>query len=123
MFQLLLVEDNPRFRQSLAETLHARFPDIRIIQLESGEQALSRTATSAPDLIIMDIRLGGKNGLQAARELKERYPTLDIALLSNHDLPEYRRAALSAGACCLISKNDDYATQIGSLLAERLPAH
>jgi len=123
MFHLLLVEDNPRFRQTLAETLHDRFPAIRILQVDSGEQALARAADSALDLIIMDINLGAKSGLQATRELKKHHPGLEIALLSSHDLPEYRQAALSFGASCLISKNEDYATQISTLLAERLPTH
>lgn len=120
MFQLLLVEDNPVFRQTLAEALQERFPAIRIIQRDSAEAALELTANTVPDLIVMDIRLGGKSGLEAARELLRTHQDLKVVLLSNHDLPEYRQAAVSAGACQLISKNDDYVSEITSLLNQDL---
>ncbi len=104
MARTLLVEDNVTFRQSLKETLHSRFPLMDIIEAGDGVEALEKIKRSLPDLIFMDIKLPGENGLSLTRKIKIEYPDVVIVILSSYDLPEYREAAFQYHADYFITK-------------------
>ena len=98
MSRVLLVEDNRTFREAFRNNLAAHFPWLIIDEAADGEEALEKIRENSPDLIFMDMRLPGKNGLQLTQEIKEAYPKIAIALLTGYDIPEYREAALQKGA-------------------------
>ena len=74
MCLILLVEDNATFRKSLKEMLSLRFPAISIDEASDGEEALLKLSETTPDLIFMDIRLPGKNGLEITKIIKKDRP-------------------------------------------------
>ena len=92
-FRVLIVEDSTLFRQLLTETLHDRFPSIEIYQAIDGEEALLQVETLRPQLIFMDFRLPGENGLELTKKVKARYPDIIVVILTSYDLPEYREAS------------------------------
>ena len=99
MLRVLLVEDNRTFREAFRNNLAAYFPSWLIIdEADNGEEALEKIQDNPPDLIFMDMRLPGKNGLQLTEEIKKAYPKIVIAFLTGYDIPEYREAALQKGA-------------------------
>lgn len=98
MLRILLVEDNPFYRESLKQGLFAHFPSIIVEEAITGEEALKKVNGNPPQLIFMDIRLPGMNGLQATRKIKAAFPDIRIVILTGYDLPEYRKAALQYGA-------------------------
>ena len=104
MVMTLLVEDNVTFRGSLKETLHSRFPTMNITEAGDGEEALQKIKASVPDLIFMDIKLPGENGLRLTRKIKIEYPDVVIVILTSYDLPEYREAAFQYHADYFITK-------------------
>jgi DNA-binding NarL/FixJ family response regulator len=104
MVMTLLVEDNVTFRGSLKETLHSRFPTMKITEAGDGEEALQKIKASVPDLIFMDIKLPGENGLRLTRKIKIEYPDVVIVILTSYDLPEYREAAFQYHADYFITK-------------------
>ena len=104
MVMTLLVEDNVTFRGSLKETLHSRFPTMNITEAGDGEEALQKIKASVPDLIFMDIKLPGENGLSLTRKIKIEYPDVVIVILTSYDLPEYREAAFQYDADYFITK-------------------
>ena len=104
MVMTLLVEDNVTFRRSLKETLYSRFPTMNITEAGDGEEALQKIKASVPDLIFMDIKLPGENGLSLTRKLKIEYPDVVIVILTSYDLPEYREAAFQYHANYFITK-------------------
>ena len=69
-FRLLIVEDSTLFRQLLKETLHDRFPSVEIYQAKDGEEALRQVEALCPQLIFMDFRLPGENGLEVTKKVK-----------------------------------------------------
>jgi CheY-like chemotaxis protein len=89
--KILIVEDNPFFRQFLKGALHDRFPSIEILEAGDGEKAFQEIETSHPDLVFIDIRLPGENGLELTRKVRAIYPNLIIVILTGYDLPEYRK--------------------------------
>ncbi len=105
MFKAMLVEDNVIFRETLRDSLHLRFPSIEITEAGSGEEALKKIGSPPPNVIFMDIRLPGENGLEVTEKIKKAYPDTMIIILTNYDLPEYREAAARFKADYFFSKD------------------
>lgn len=100
----LIVEDNAIFRRSLKEVLRTRFPAMAIEEAGDGKEALSKVQTFLPDLIFMDIKLPGENGLELTRKIKSRDQSKVVIVLTSYDLPEYREAAYQSGANYFFTK-------------------
>jgi DNA-binding NarL/FixJ family response regulator len=105
MFKTMLVEDNTIFRESLRDSLQLQFPAMEIVEAANGPEALERIDSLSPNLIFMDIRLPGQNGLELTEKIKNLYPEIIIIILTNYDLPEYREAAARFKADHFLSKD------------------
>jgi len=103
-FRILIVEDNAPFRQILKETLQTCFSTIAIDEAADGGEALQKVDAFLPDLILMDIRLPGENGLELTKKIKATHPNITILILTSYDMPEYREAAFQYGADRFLSK-------------------
>jgi DNA-binding NarL/FixJ family response regulator len=101
----LIVEDNQSFRVSLREILAARFPQMAVNEVGSGEEALERMESLRPDLMFVDIRLPGQNGLELTRQVRKDHTEVVIVILTNYDLPEFREAAYQYGVNYFFSKS------------------
>jgi DNA-binding NarL/FixJ family response regulator len=98
------VEDSTIFRTLLKETLQSRFPTMEILEAVDGEEAMRQIATHSPDLIFMDIKLPGENGLDLTARIKAEYSHVTIIVLTSYDTPEYREAAAKAKADHFLAK-------------------
>ena len=115
-FNTLIVEDNVSFRQTLLEILAARFPFVSIEEAGDGEEALQKIDLVVPDLIFMDIKLPGENGLHLTQKIKAKYPEVVIIVLTSYDFPEYREAAYRYGANHFIVKGSSTNEEILALV-------
>ncbi len=97
MLRVFIVEDNRLFRESFREVLQERFPSIVIEEAGNGEEALQRIKEAPPDLMFVDMRLGGMTGLELAQKIKNDFPRTRIAIITAYDFPEYRRTASQYG--------------------------
>jgi DNA-binding NarL/FixJ family response regulator len=104
VFELLIVEDNARFRQMLRKILQSRFPSFQISEAENDEAALGLIRQRKPNVIFMDIRLPGQSGISLTGQIKRLYPSIVIIMLTHADTSEYREAALESGADYFLSK-------------------
>jgi DNA-binding NarL/FixJ family response regulator len=118
--KILIVEDSTLFRQLLKEMLHDRFPGIEITEAVDGEEAFRQIEISRPDLIFMDIRLPGENGLDLTKKIKSRFPGIIVVILTGHDLPEYQELSWQC-ADYFFSKNSSTAQNIFTLVESVLP--
>ena len=116
MFQILIVEDNAPFRQSLREMLCEQFPTMRVEEAQDGEDALDKLETISAHLVFMDIKLPGQSGLEVTRTIKARYPEVRVIILTSYDLPEYREAASQYGADYFLSKGSSSREEILALV-------
>ena len=105
MLRVLIVEDNRIFREAFKKGLVDYFPSMVIEEARNGDEALQRIKAGLPHLIFMDIRLPGVNGLQLTQRLKKEFPSINIAIMTDYDLPEYRQAAVQYGADRFFIKN------------------
>ena len=120
-FDLLIVEDNAEFRQMLRKILQSRFPSFRISEAENGEVALGLISRHEPDLIFMDIRLPGQNGIVVTQKIKHQHPAIAIIMLTNMDTSDYRTAAFESGADHFLSKEKSSVEDILELVARISP--
>ena len=104
MQRVLIVEDSTIFRTLLKETLQSRFPSIEILEAADGEEAMKEITARPPDLIFMDIKLPGENGLDLTAKIKAEYPQVIVVVLTSYDTPEYREAAVKARANHFLAK-------------------
>ena len=116
MFQILIVEDNAPFRQSLREMLCEQFPTMRVEEAQDGEDALDKLETISAHLVFMDIKLPGQSGLEVTKTIKARYPEVRVIILTSYDLPEYREAASQYGADYFLSKGSSSREEILALV-------
>jgi len=116
MLEILIVEDNPEFRDMLRATLQSGMPSARISVASEGVGALHKIQEKEPDLIFMDIRMPGKSGLELTGEIKQRIKDIVIVVLTNLDSSEYRDAAFAKGADYFLSKESVNADQIQELV-------
>ena len=119
--KVLIIEDSTLFRQLFKEALHERFPSVEIHEAITGEGALRKIETLRPNLVFMDIRLPGENGLALAQKIKTRYPNIVVIILTGYDLPEYRQAS-SQWADYFFSKDSSTAKSIFTLVESIFPA-
>jgi len=101
---VMLVDDHAVVRMGFRMLLEAT-EDIRVVaEAESAETAYQQIATTQPDVIVMDISLGGTMGVEATRRIVARDKHARVLGLSSHEDPSYVRYMLKAGALGYLSK-------------------
>jgi DNA-binding NarL/FixJ family response regulator len=118
MVQILIVEDNAVFRHSLKQVLSVRFPFMAIAEAADSTEALAKVDTLCPDLVFMDIRLPGVNGLELARRIKSLNNQITVIVLTTFDCPEYREAAHRSGASHFFAKGSATSSEILQLVEQ-----
>ncbi len=105
MCKTLIVEDNATFREMIKEILYSHFPAMKIEEEPDGSKLFSKMDAFHPDIVFMDVRLPGENGLELTKKIKVIHPDVTVVILTSYDLPEYRQAALQSRADHFISKD------------------
>jgi DNA-binding NarL/FixJ family response regulator len=102
---VLLVDDHPIVREGLAMRLDEE-PDISVCAVAAdAHEALERVNELDPDLVITDLSLGGRPGLELVKDLAAQHPSLPVLVLSIHDETLWAERVLRAGARGYIMKS------------------
>ncbi|MEM9906115.1 MAG: response regulator transcription factor [Cyanobacteria bacterium P01_D01_bin.44] len=105
MIQILLVDDQPMFREGLASLL-ALEDDFEIVgEANHGQESITLAAQLQPDVILMDVRMPVCNGVEATREIHQRFPWIRILVLTTFDEDEYVFQSLEVGALGYLLKS------------------
>jgi DNA-binding NarL/FixJ family response regulator len=106
--RFLLVDDNDVVRQGLRTVLQAN-PDWEICgEANNGLAAVDLFKELHPNIVILDFRMPGINGVEAARRMSEIAPAVPIVMFTEHASPELERHALDAGIRKVVSKIDAF---------------
>jgi DNA-binding NarL/FixJ family response regulator len=96
---LLLADDHVLFCESLRTVLATEAHDIDVIGIaRDGKEVLALVEERHPDVVLMDVRMPGMDGVQATRLIHERFPGTRVMMLTTFDDDEYVREAMKYGA-------------------------
>ncbi|PKM64378.1 MAG: DNA-binding response regulator [Firmicutes bacterium HGW-Firmicutes-20] len=103
--KVLIVDDQPILREGL-KSLLATCEDIDVIaEAGNGKEAIEQLNHVTPDVILMDIRMPVLNGVEATKQIKEKYPSVIIIILTTFDDDQYILDALRYGASGYLLKD------------------
>lgn len=98
LIRILIVDDHPVVRQGVRSIL-ANHPDIQIVgEADSAPSLFAAIDSTPPDIVLLDIRMPGQNGIEITQQLKRQRPNLKVILLTTYDEDEFLFGAIRAGA-------------------------
>ena len=102
---VLLADDQPLLRMGFRMILEAQ-PDMTVAgEAADGAEAVERTVSLAPDVVLMDVRMPGTDGIEATRRIVAGGSGARVLILTTFDLDEYAFSALRAGASGFLLKD------------------
>ncbi len=106
-FRALIIDDHPMMRRGLVHFLRDE-ANLEICgQAADAKEGLAAATRLRPDLVIVDISMPGKNGLELVKEIRAHLPSVKILVHSMHDQQIYAERVLRAGARGYVMKDDD----------------
>jgi DNA-binding NarL/FixJ family response regulator len=113
--RVLLVDDQSLVRMGFRMVLDAE-PDLTVVgEASDGREAVQRAAELRPDIVLMDVRMPGMDGLAATREIVAARPESRVIVLTTFDLDEYAFGGLRAGASGFLLKDARPAELLGAI--------
>jgi NarL family two-component system response regulator LiaR len=108
--RVLIVDDVQILRIGLASLFSVQ-PDLEVCgSVDSGEQAVKVARQTCPDVVLMDVRMPGMDGVEATRQILHDRPTTRVVVLTGEPSPQGRQSALEAGAAAYVVKDAAPAT-------------
>ncbi len=103
--KVLICDDQDIVRQGLQLIIETS-PGIEVVGMaRDGEEALGSIPKAQPDVVLMDLKMPGMNGIQATRLICERYPTIHVLALTTFDADEWVFDAIRSGAAGYLLKD------------------
>jgi PAS domain S-box-containing protein len=113
--RVLLVDDHTVMREGLSSLLGSH-SDIEIVgEAESGEEAVQKVRQLQPDVVLMDIKMPGMDGIEATTLIHSELPHIKIIGLSMFDEDDLVNGILSAGATVFVNKNEPASTLLAAI--------
>lgn len=94
--KVLFVDDEIEFLQTVMKRMKKRGVDVA--GAESGEEALELLAETETDVVVLDVKMPGMDGIETLREIKERYPLIEVIMLTGHANVEVALEGMELGA-------------------------
>ena len=113
--RIAILDDHPMTRDGIVRWI-AGEPDMEVCwEAESAEAGLAAAISDPPDLIVADISLRGKSGLEFVKDVRAALPSVPVLVLSMHDESVYAERALRAGARGYIMKHEGGEKLLGTI--------
>src|SRR3989440_10904071 len=105
MTRILLVDDHEILREGVKRLFDKQPGPTTFGEASNGHEALDLAREGDWDIVVLDLSLGGRNGLEVLKELKQMRPRLPVLILSMHTEVQFARRAFKAGASGYITKD------------------
>jgi DNA-binding NarL/FixJ family response regulator len=104
--RIVIVDDHPLLRKGVGQMIDNEKDLMVVGEAEDAAKALTVIENANPDIALIDISLGGASGIELLKNIKARFPKLQVLVLSMHDESVYAHRALRAGASGYIMKQE-----------------
>src|SRR4029078_9950323 len=105
MIRILIADDHAIVRKGLIQILLEEYPTAKIGEVEDAEQLFHKAITDDWDVVICDLSMPGRSGLDALHQLKQASPKLPVLIMSMHPEDQYALRVLKAGASGYLGKD------------------
>jgi DNA-binding NarL/FixJ family response regulator len=105
MIRLLIIDDHAIVRRGLAEIFADEFPDLKVSEADNSRAALEFITAQEWDIILLDINIPGRSGLEILSEIKRLRPQTPVLIVSAYREEEFAIRALKLGASGYLNKN------------------
>ena len=119
MIRILIADDHAIVRKGIQQILSEGFPDAEIDEVANAEAMISKIMESEWDVIISDLSMPGRSGLEAIPQIKQINPKLPVLIMSIHSEDHYAIRVLKAGGSGYLSKDlapDELVTAVKRVL-------
>ena len=104
-FNVLLVDDEAEFLETLTKRMKKR--GVSVSGVNSGEEALAALNKNPADVVVLDVRMPGMDGIETLRKIKNRYPLIEVIMLTGHARVEVAVEGMELGAFDYLMKPMD----------------
>src|SRR5205823_572086 len=115
MKRILIVDDHEVLREGVKRIFDKQAGAITFGEASSGPEALRLAREQDWDIVVLDLSLGGRSGLEVLKELKQIRPRLPVLILSMHTEVQFARRAFKAGASGYVTKDIPRAELVGAI--------
>lgn len=119
MIRILIADDHAIVRKGLKQILFEHYPSATIGEASDAETLINKIMTDTWDVVICDMSMPGRSGLDALNQIKQAAPKLPVLIMSMHPEDQYALRVLKAGAAGYLGKetiHDDIAKAIDTVL-------
>ncbi len=95
-YNVLFVDDEVDFLETLMKRMKKR--NVNVAGVKSGREALFFLEKNASDAVVLDVRMPGMDGIETLRAIKEKYPLVEVIMLTGHASLEVARQGMELGA-------------------------
>ncbi len=104
--KIIIVDDSENFRNLIHKILQ-KIENFEVVGIAcDGEEAIKAADSLSPDMVLLDIRMPGMDGIKTLEILKKSHPDLKVIMITNHELYEYQWVTKEKGAEGFILKKD-----------------
>ncbi len=105
MLRILIADDHSVVRKGLRQILLDEFPTAKIEEVADAEELIKKVMSDKWDVVVSDLSMPGRSGLDALQQIKLSFPQLPVLILSIHPEEQYALRALKSGASGYLSKD------------------
>lgn len=120
MLRVLIADDHAIVRKGLKQLLLEEYPFATIEEVGNAESLVSKVITGKWDVVICDLSMPGRSGLEALQQIKETSPELPVLIMSIHPEDQYALRVLRAGASGYLNKESIHNELLPAIQAARL---
>ncbi len=115
MKKIIIADDHPMLRAGLVQTIN-REVDLKVVaECENGEELIFKLRQDDFDIVIMDIDMPGRNGIDILKDIRKEFKKIPVLILSAFDEKNYGIRAIQSGANAFLSKETDIKIIIDTL--------
>jgi DNA-binding NarL/FixJ family response regulator len=104
MLRILIADDHEIVRKGLNNVLTEAFQPVKVEEARNGQEAMSKVLKGEYDLVVLDMKMPGKSGLDVLKEIRQHRPKLPVLILSMHPEEQFAIRAIRAGAAGYLTK-------------------